>query len=88
MVCPLFKQREQKLEICLPKNQYTQRKLLNFENWCNGEASKIEYLFRKSSDLKVAIIKNISNNKCAPKLVFCNELKIEKYSDIKTNFES
>ena len=25
-----------KLEIFLPKNQYTQRKLLNFENWCNG----------------------------------------------------
>ena len=24
----------------MPKNQRTQRKLLNFENWCNGEVSK------------------------------------------------
>ena len=30
-----------KLERCLPKNQHTQRKLLNFENWVNGEVSKI-----------------------------------------------
>ena len=29
-----------KLEIFLPKNQPTQRKLLNFENWVNGEVSK------------------------------------------------
>ena len=25
-----------KLERFLPKNQHTQRKLLNFENWANG----------------------------------------------------
>ena len=25
----------------LPKNQHTQMKLLNFENWCNGEVLKI-----------------------------------------------
>ena len=30
-----------KLEIFLPKNQHTQRKLLNFENWVNGEVSKL-----------------------------------------------
>ena len=30
-----------KLERFSPKNQHTQRKLLNFENWCNGEVSKI-----------------------------------------------
>ena len=30
-----------KLEIFLPKNQHTQRKLLNFENWVNGEVSKV-----------------------------------------------
>ena len=30
-----------KLEIFLPKNQRTQRKLLNFENWVNGEVSKV-----------------------------------------------
>ena len=29
-----------KLEIFLPKNQYTQRKLLSFENGVNGEVSK------------------------------------------------
>ena len=29
-----------KLERVLPKNQHTQRKLLNFENWVNGEVSK------------------------------------------------
>ena len=28
------------LERFLPKNQHTQRKLLNFENWVNGEVSK------------------------------------------------
>ena len=28
------------LEIFLPKNQHTQRKLLNFENWCSGDMSK------------------------------------------------
>ena len=26
-----------KLKIVLPKNQHTPRKLLNFENWVNGE---------------------------------------------------
>ena len=30
-----------KLERLLPKNQHTQRKLLKFENWVNGEVSKI-----------------------------------------------
>ena len=29
-----------KLERFLPKNQHTQRKLLNFENWVNEEVSK------------------------------------------------
>ena len=30
----------EKLEIFLPKKQHAQRKLLNFENLCSGEASK------------------------------------------------
>ena len=34
-----------KLERFLPKNQHTQRKLLNFENRTNGEVSKIEHHF-------------------------------------------
>ena len=29
-----------KIERFLPKNQHTQKKLLNFENWVNGEVSK------------------------------------------------
>ena len=29
-----------KLERFLPKNQHTQSKLLNFQNWVNGEVSK------------------------------------------------
>ena len=29
-----------KSERFLPKNQHTRRKLLNFENWVNGEVSK------------------------------------------------
>ena len=36
-----------KLEIFLPKNQHTQRKLFNFENWVNGEVSKIGHHFSK-----------------------------------------
>jgi hypothetical protein len=28
-----------KLKRFFPKNQHSQRKLLNFENWCNGEVS-------------------------------------------------
>ena len=36
-----------KLERFLPKDQHTQRKLLNFENWVNGEVSKIRHHFRK-----------------------------------------
>ena len=35
-----FKSGDRKLESFLPKNQHTQRKLLNFENWCSGEVSK------------------------------------------------
>ena len=36
-----------KLEQFLPTNQHTQRKLLNFENWVDGEVSKIEHHFSK-----------------------------------------
>ena len=34
-----------KLERFLHKNQHTQRKLLNFEFWINGELSKIRHHF-------------------------------------------
>ena len=50
-----------KLERFLPKNQHTQRKLLNFENWVNGEVSKsakspnlltfkVNFLYQKLSE--------------------------------------
>ena len=39
--CGVFKRGGKKLEIFLPRNQHTQRKLLNFENWVNGEVSKV-----------------------------------------------
>ena len=29
----------------MPKDKHTQRKLLNFENWCNGELSNSGYHF-------------------------------------------
>ena len=45
-----------KLERFLPKNKHTQRKLLNFENWVNGEVSKIGHHF-SNSDLKIDFIK-------------------------------
>ena len=33
-----------KLERFIPTNQHTQRILLNFENWVNGEVSKIGHM--------------------------------------------
>ena len=38
--CRVFKEGIQNWERFLPKNQHTQRKLLNFENKCSGEVSK------------------------------------------------
>ena len=40
-----FRDGDTKLETFLPKNQHTQRKLLNFENLANGEVSKFEHHF-------------------------------------------
>ena len=42
-----FQMGDAKSERFLPKNQHTQRKLLNFENWFNGEVSKIKHHFSK-----------------------------------------
>ena len=36
-----FKTRDTKLERFLHKNQHTLRKLLNFDNWTNGEPTYI-----------------------------------------------
>ena len=46
--CRIFKRGGTKLERVLPKNRYTQRKLLNFENWVNGEMSKIGHHLKKN----------------------------------------
>ena len=46
-----------KLERFFPKNQHTQRKLLNFENWVCGERPRMEKNFRKLNDLKTEVIK-------------------------------
>ena len=42
-----FKTGGKELERFLPKNQHSQRKLSNFENWVNREMSKIGHHFRK-----------------------------------------
>ena len=42
-----FQARDTKLERFLAKNQHTQRKGSNLENWCSGELSKIGHHFRK-----------------------------------------
>ena len=49
-----FKSRDTKLKIFLHKNQHTQRKLLNFANWTNGEPQYIRIL-QKSKFLKLII---------------------------------
>ena len=56
-----------KLERFLHKNQHTQRKLLNFEFWNNGELSKIGHHFRNKRFKKLVLSKNVNNKKCAPK---------------------
>ena len=45
-----FSNQGYKIRKILPKNQHTQRKLLNFENWVSGEALKIEHHFSNESD--------------------------------------
>ena len=55
--CGFFQMGDTRLERFLPKNQHTQRKLLNLENWCSGELSKIGHRFNNKSDLKIDVIK-------------------------------
>ena len=53
-----FKSGDTQLERFLPKNQHTQRKLWNFENWCSGEVSKsLKICFSKS----IYYVKNHQN---------------------------
>ena len=70
-----FQTGDTKLERFLSKNQHTQRKWLNFKNWCSGELSKIGHHFRK-----LMLSKNVYNRKSALKMKFFNE-KNEKDSN-------
>ena len=53
--------------------------------WLNSQIGvvtsfqKLGIIFRKQKDFKIDVI-NVNNKKCAPKLVFFNEKKIEKDS--------
>ena len=49
-----------KLERFFPKNQHTQRKLLNFENWVNGEVSKSAKIWLSRSTFYVKNYPNLS----------------------------
>ena len=49
-----------KLEKKLHKNQHIKRKLLNFENWCNGEVSKIANIWLSKSIFYVKNHLNLS----------------------------
>ena len=59
-----FKTRDTKLERLLHKNQHTQRKLLNYVNWTNGEPQNLQ----KLEFLKLIILifheKKNKKNKC------------------------
>ena len=68
--CGVFKRGMQNWKGFWLKINCSQRKLPNFDNWSNGELSKIGYHFRKKSELKMC-----------PLLVVFNEKKTQKDSD-------
>ena len=59
--CLVFKRGVQNWKDFLPKNQHTQRKLLNFENWCNEEVSKSALIWLSKSIFYVKNHKNLSH---------------------------
>ena len=72
-----FQTGDTKLERFLPKNQHTQRKLLNFEFWINGELSKIGHHFSNK-----VIQKLILSKMSKTKIVLINQYSsIEKDQD-------
>ena len=81
-----FQVRDTKLVRFLPKNQHTQRKLLNFENLCSGELSKIRHHFRKLSNLKI----NVTGKSLSEALLFAehgeNMLCTEIVLNVKKQF--
>ena len=79
-----FQARGKKLERFFHKNQHTQRKLLNFEFWINGELSKIGHHFsNKFTDRNfVAFSEYMNFTKMMPyiwQLVINPKLKIQQF---------
>ena len=66
----MFEKNQTKIRNLSPASSYL---LVEFANWCSDELSK------KQKDFKIDVI-NVNNKKCAPKLVFFDEKKIEKDS--------
>ena len=48
------------LQRFLTKSQHSPRKLLNFENWVNGELSKIGHHFCNKGISKLMLSKNVN----------------------------
>ena len=66
-----FSNQGYKIRKILPKNEHTQRKLLNFENWViMGRCQKLGIIVESKVML---IIK-----KCAPKLIFFKQKKLRQ----------
>ena len=55
-----FQTGDKRLEGFLPKNKHTQRKLLNFQNWCNREVSKSAKIWLSKSICNVKNLRNLS----------------------------
>ena len=66
---------------CISENQHTQRKLLNLQIGVVASCQKLGIILENKGIGKLMLPKNVNNNKCAPKLIFFNEKKIEKDSD-------
>ena len=60
-----FQTGDTNFERFLPKNQNTQRKLLDFENWCSRELSKNEHNFSIKVVQKLMLSKNFNTKKLA-----------------------
>ena len=57
-----FQTRSTKLERFLTKNQHTQRKLLNFENWINGEQYPMFLQHKSNQNMRLSRLKLMSQS--------------------------
>ena len=67
-----------KLVRCLPKDQHTQRKLLNFEIGLKGRRQKLSIILENKVKKKIMLPKNVNNKKCTLKLIFFDEKMLKK----------